>query len=230
MNENQGEININNNNNNNNANNNNNTNSSSSNYYLSFTILLVIIIFIIIEILELASNVTFLIKTASRANNDNVIGYFNQCIKYTFIFKIWFIIYSLSASISACVILICILIDISIDISILFEKFAYTFIKLNYFMFGPLLCGLTAFALIYHNKTMMLCNNINSNLSYVQFSPGLLTNTLTFFILSIIITLAFEGYESFNYIVDSILNKPNASIVIHYLFWRRINGRENQLS
>lgn len=201
--------------------NNNPSSSTSSNQCLIYTILIMIIIFIIIEILQFCSNINVLIKNISIANELNVVGYFNQCIKYPLIFKQWYIIYSLSASISACGILLCLI----FDMSLIFQKLAFTFIKFNYFMYGPLLCGLTSSALVYYDKTMIFCN-IKANLSIVQFSPGLLTNTIVFFIISIVIILVIETYESFYYIVDSILNKPNANMLIRYLFWKGIHGRE----
>ena len=184
--------------------------------YLMLTVCIVLVIVDIIEILKL-QNIWNLKSTVDTK-------FYQTCIKPDLLVKTAFSSFSLLAAISAC--LLVGLMIISMNYFLMF--FLNCFLYLNYMIFGLYMLAMTIFGMLHWNDVAYICDTKTGKRIY---SIGNIFSLIGCFILSLIITLGVNIYETLELYSNSILRRDDGSDILRNLFWKTVfNGRNEYLN
>ena len=184
--------------------------------YLMLTVCIVLVVVDIIEILKL-QNIWNLKSTVDSQ-------FYQTCIKPDLLVKTAFSSFSLLAAISAC--LLVGLMIISMDYFLLFHLNCLLY--LNYMVFGLYMLAMTIFGMFHWNDVAYICDTKNGKKIY---SIGNIFSLIGCFILSLIITLGVNIYETLELYSNSILRRDDGSDILRNLFWKTVfNGRNEYLN
>ena len=184
--------------------------------YLMLTVCIVLVIVDIIEILKL-QNIWNLKSTVDTK-------FYQTCIKPDLLVKTAFSCFSLLAAISAS--LLVGLMIISMDFFLLFHL--NSLLYLNYMVFGLYMLAMTIFGMFHWNDVAYICDTKTGKRIY---SIGNIFSLIGCFILSLIITLGVNIYETLELYSNSILRRDDGSDILRNLFWKTVfNGRNEYLN
>ena len=184
--------------------------------YLMLTVCIVLVVVDIIEILKL-QNIWNLKSTVDSQ-------FYQTCIKPDLLVKTAFSSFSLLAAISAC--LLVGLMIISMDYFLLFHLNCLLY--LNYMVFGLYMLAMTIFGMFHWNDVAYICDTKTGKRIY---SIGNIFSLIGCFILSLIITLGVNIYETLELYSNSILRRDDGSDILRNLFWKTVfNGRNEYLN
>ena len=184
--------------------------------YLMLTVCIVLVIVDIIEILKL-QNIWNLKSTVDSQ-------FYQTCIKPDLLVKTAFSCFSLLAAISAS--LLVGLMIISMDFFLLFHL--NSLLYLNYMVFGLYMLAMTIFGMFHWNDVAYICDTKTGKRIY---SIGNIFSLIGCFILSLIITLGVNIYETLELYSNSILRRDDGSDILRNLFWKTVfNGRNEYLN
>jgi len=184
--------------------------------YLMLTVCIVLVAVDIIEILKL-QNIWNLKSTVDSQ-------FYQTCIKPDLLVKTAFSCFSLLAAISAS--LLVGLMIISMDFFLLFHL--NSLLYLNYMVFGLYMLAMTIFGMFHWNDVAYICDTKTGKRIY---SIGNIFSLIGCFILSLIITLGVNIYETLELYSNSILRRDDGSDILRNLFWKTVfNGRNEYLN
>ena len=184
--------------------------------YLMLTVCIVLVAVDIIEILKL-QNIWNLKSTVDSQ-------FYQTCIKPDLLVKTAFSCFSLLAAISAS--LLVGLMIISMDYFLLFHLNCLLY--LNYMVFGLYMLAMTIFGMFHWNDVAYICDTKTGKRIY---SIGNIFSLIGCFILSLIITLGVNIYETLELYSNSILRRDDGSDILRNLFWKTVfNGRNEYLN
>ena len=184
--------------------------------YLMLIVCLILVIVDIIEILKL-QNIWNL-----KASLD--LDFYQKCIKPDLLVKTAFSCFSLLAAISAC--LLVFLMICAMDYFA--NYFLHSFFYLNYLVFGLYMLGMSIFGMIHWNDVAYSCDASSGEKIY---SIGNIFSLIGCFILSLIITLGVNIFETFELYTNSILRRDDGSEILRNLFWKTVfKGRNEHLN
>ena len=184
--------------------------------YLMLIVCLILVIVDIIEILKL-QNIWNL-----KASFD--LDFYQKCIKPDLLVKTAFSCFSLLAAISAC--LLVFLMICAMDYFA--NYFLHSFFYLNYLVFGLYMLGMSIFGMINWNDVAYSCDASSGEKIY---SIGNIFSLIGCFILSLIITLGVNIFETFELYTNSILRRDDGSEILRNLFWKTVfKGRNEHLN
>lgn len=190
---------------------------ASTSDFTSYILLCVSGLLVFIDSLEL-----FYIINNWRYASLFVIPMFEKCIKYELISKTIFAIFSLISALSAFFLSFVLLFAQNFFI----EKFLKTFLYVNYIIFGPLMLSLSILGINYWDEIIYVCEK--NQLSNKELSVSNTTSIISCFLISVILTLLVQFFESFNFLLDSITKRDTGSIIIGNFFWKFVFLRSNR--
>jgi hypothetical protein len=184
--------------------------------YLMLIVCLILVIVDIIEILKL-QNIWNL-----KASFE--LDFYQKCIKPDLLVKTAFSCFSLLAAISACLLVFLMICAMDYFANYFFHSFFY----LNYLVFGLYMLGMSIFGMIHWNDVAYSCDASSGEKIY---SIGNIFSLIGCFILSLIITLGVNIYETLELYSNSILRRDDGSDILRNLFWKTVfNGRNEYLN
>jgi len=148
-----------------------------------------------------------------------ILPVFEKCIKYELITKTIFALFSLISALSA----------FHLSFFLLFwqsfflEKFLDTFLFVNYIFFGPLLLSVSLLGVHFWDDVGYVCEKNDLKIKEISAS-----NTMTIFgcfLISVILTLLVEFFNSLNFVLDSIMKRNSGSPIIGKFFWKVVSFR-----
>ena len=140
---------------------------------------------------------------------------FSSCIKFNLLSKTAFGIFSFLASVSLTS--LCFLFIYNPDYFV--EKVFYTYIRINYQLFGPIMLCFSIIGLYYFSDICYVCYD-KRNLNAKRFSVNNCFSLLMSFVISLSITLISEIYMSIFFIINSITNKPGGQKWVKRVFYK----------
>lgn len=138
---------------------------------------------------------------------------FQSCIKYQFIVKTYFCIFSLFANLLA--IILCL--GLIIDYLFFAQKIMSSYLNLVYYIFGPCLLFSSILGIANWNETTYLCYRNNPKLKYFSISYG--SSIVCCLVISLTITLLVEVYDSIALYTKTITRQPDGNRILYSLFW-----------
>ena len=147
--------------------------------------------------------------------------FFTSCVKYNLLSKTALGIFSFLASCS--LVILCILFVYDADYFV--NKIFYSYIRLNYKIFGPTMLCFSIIGLYYYNEICYICYD-KKNLNAKKFSLNNCFSLLTSFIVSLAITIIAEIYMAFFFLINSITSKPGGYRWIKRVFYHFALKRE----
>ena len=179
-----------------------------------------IIFFIISGILSLINGYE-IYNNITKLNNNTIFfsELFDKCIKSELIIKTVFSLYSFFASFSAFTLTS----FIYLDTNYFMNKLSGTYLKLNYYIFGPLLLTISIMGFINLHEVIYLCDKNKMDYNNKVFSLSNFLVIIFCFSLSFIFTILVEFFAIFTIIIDSILRKNSGNQYIGTLFWYYVN-------
>lgn len=148
---------------------------------------------------------------------------FESCIKFELISKTIFSFYSFFAAFSA----------FSVTLFLLsaqeffFEKFKTTYFYINYIFFGPLMAALSILGIYHWEEIVYVCDKNNLSIKEVSISNSV--TIIGCFLMSVLITVIVQFFQSLNFLLDSILKRNSGSHIIGRFFWLIALSRANQV-
>jgi len=151
--------------------------------------------------------------------------YFENCMKYPFILKSFYVFYSLSATISIFFLTFALVVNPDYFI----RKFSKTYIEFNCFVFGPGMAIPGILAFLNFNKFIFTCE-LRYNI-YMIFNISNAFSIILCFLIGLLIWVAKALFETMNLYSESMTRHPNGSWLIRTIFWWTVLkfGRSNNL-
>ena len=141
---------------------------------------------------------------------------FDDCLKWQLISKTCFTAFSLCTALSALILCIFLLIDAIYFV----DKVLNTYLYYNYFIFGPVLLGLSVLGLINWDNIVNVCKLDNGDIKDKVFSLNNMFSIFLCFILSITTSLLVTIYKTVNLYADSLTNSPDGiGILKRFIYW-----------
>jgi len=147
---------------------------------------------------------------------------FESCIKYELISKTVFSIYSFIAAFSAFFLAFFLLCGQEFFLN----KLRTTYLYINYIVFGPLMAALSILGICHWEQVVYVCDKNNLYSKEVSVSNSI--TIIGCFLISVVITVIVEFFESINFLLDSILKRNTGSHIIGRFFWQIATYRANQ--
>lgn len=147
---------------------------------------------------------------------------FENCIKYELISKTIFSIYSFISAFSALSLTLFLLSSQEFFLG----KFLKSYLFINYIFFGPMMAALSLLGIYHWEESVYVCDK--NNLNNKELSVSNSVTIIGCFLLSLLITIVVEFFESFNFLLDSILKRETGSQIIGKFFWVISLSRTNQ--
>lgn len=138
---------------------------------------------------------------------------FNTCIKYDLISRTIYSMISCATGLSLCILAI----FLFWNIDYFTEKLLVLYLYFNYLLLGPYLLIFCIFGFAYWNQIMYVCDKDNFNLKVLV--VGNVFSFIGCLIFSLLVTCSVGLYKIFLLYVDSILRKPDGSVLIRKIFW-----------
>ena len=151
-----------------------------------------------------------------------IIPMFDKCIKYELISKTIFAIFSLISALSA----------FSLSFFLLsfqrlfFDKLLKTYLFANYIFFGPLMLTLSLLGVHYWDEVVYVCEK--NELKMKELSASNTMSIVGCFLISVILTLLVEFFDSFNFLLDSIIKRDPGCAILGKFFWKVVFLRMNR--
>lgn len=137
---------------------------------------------------------------------------FDSCLKYQYIIKTFFCLFSLLATISALILTLGILFN-SLFMS---RKLMDSYLNFVYYIFGPFLLVCSSLGLNYWQEITQICY-YDTREKYFSISNA--SSIIFCFMLSVALTLIVEFYNSLDLYSNSITRQPNGSKGLAKIFW-----------
>lgn len=140
---------------------------------------------------------------------------FEECIRFELIMKSVFSFFSLFASFSAFLVTSLLIINTNFFI----EKLSPSFLNCNYFIFGPGLLAFSLLGIFNIDSIMYSCDKNNVDYNNKVFSFSNFIAVVFCFIISLVLTVIIEFFNSVTIFIDSILRKSSGNAMLGNAFW-----------
>ena len=181
-------------------------------------ILIISLILMAMNILSLYYSYDYLVYASHRYTYE----VFDKCVKYQSITEIFFTLFALLASISVSIMSI----GITIQYELFFDKFFYTFLNFNYYIFGLLLFMSSALGLLKYNNICYDC--IRKNPNRYEFNLSTFICLIMIATIGGTITFIFSSLNGFEYVCNCIKYTKDGHHILGKAFWKYVLSRNNQ--
>ena len=149
---------------------------------------------------------------------------FENCLKWELYTKSIFGIFSTLAALSALILSFGLLLNTEKFVN----KFLDSFLYYNWLLFGPYMLSFSIIGIFHWNQVVYICDKNNLNDKII--APATVFSLLSCLIISSVLSIAKSVYQSILLLHDSIMRKPNGSVVLRKLFWWSVlrNRNENE--
>ncbi len=176
-----------------------------------------LLIFLVISGILTFINIIEFYNFLAYLNEETLISspLFEQCIRFELILKTVFSFLSLFSSFSAFLLTSFLIINMNYFI----EKLSTSFLKCNYYIFGPVLLAFSILAILNIENLVYSCDKSNTNCSNKLFSFSNLIAIILCFLISFILTILVEFFNCVTIFIDSILRKSIGNQLLGKFFW-----------
>lgn len=148
---------------------------------------------------------------------------FEECIRFELIMKSVFSFFSLFASFSA--FMVTGLLILNSDYFL--EKLSPSFLNINYYVFGPIMFAFSSLGILNIDSIMYSCDKNNVDYTNKVFSFSNFIAVVFCFIISLVLTVIIEFFNSVTIFIDSILRKSSGNAFLANVFWLTVSKYRN---